>query len=283
MFFKPDTPLYSYEVVREEDSQVLYVNFLGASFVPSIADDADVMARAVDLLIETPNVSRIVFVQQRNYSYNPAQTFMLQEIANLYVYLTKQEKILSTSKLSILNSPNLSQRHNDVNYLLMLLKRDVVLCYAELNRFLREEKLNFDKVNEELKNDNLGYIRLLERFNSLLEELKIIKESGKYLENYNWKRDIYFSFFRADIIPNFTFTRLASSLPEDSEIMQQYEIGNDYDKSIVTILKRKEDAKYLYHLMPPEYSLNEDKQTLLNLARNVLIEHQPKAEEFTDS
>ena len=34
--------------------------------------------------------------------------------------------------------------------------------------------------------------------------------------------------------------------------------------------------------MPPEYSLNEDRQNLINLARNVLIEHQPKAEEFTD-
>ena len=94
MLFKPDTPLYSYEIVREEDSQVLYVNFLGASFVPSIADDSDVMSRAIDLLIETPNVSRIVFVQQRNYSYNTSETFFLQEIANLYVYLTKQEKII---------------------------------------------------------------------------------------------------------------------------------------------------------------------------------------------
>jgi type IV secretory pathway ATPase VirB11/archaellum biosynthesis ATPase len=34
--------------------------------------------------------------------------------------------------------------------------------------------------------------------------------------------------------------------------------------------------------MPPEYGLEENMQDLLNLARNVLIEHQPKAEEFTD-
>ena len=34
--------------------------------------------------------------------------------------------------------------------------------------------------------------------------------------------------------------------------------------------------------MPPEYSLNEEHHLLMNLARNVLIEHQPKSEEFTD-
>ena len=43
-----------------------------------------------------------------------------------------------------------------------------------------------------------------------------------------------------------------------------------------------QDAKPLYHLMPPEYALEEEHQDLLNLARNVLVEHQPKAEEFTD-
>jgi type IV secretory pathway ATPase VirB11/archaellum biosynthesis ATPase len=75
---------------------------------------------------------------------------------------------------------------------------------------------------------------------------------------------------------------LVSSLPEDADIVDQYVIGDDFDHSTVTILKRDRDAKPIYHLMPPEYGLEEDMQDLLNLARNVLIEHQPKAEEFTD-
>jgi type IV secretory pathway ATPase VirB11/archaellum biosynthesis ATPase len=75
---------------------------------------------------------------------------------------------------------------------------------------------------------------------------------------------------------------LASNLPEDAEIVDQYKIGEKFDESTVTILKRDKDAKHIYHLMPPEYSLEEDLQGLVNLARNVLIEHQPKAEEFTD-
>ena len=283
MLFKPGTPLYSYEVQREAGGQAVYVNYLGASFVPNIADNPEVMNRTIDLLIDSPDASRIVFVQQRNYSYNPNQVFMLQEIANLYIFLTKQEKILSPVKLSISGSEYLGHRYNDVAYLLITLKRDPLLCYFELERFLGEEKSNLEAMPQELKFDKLNYIRLLERFYSLLGDTRIILESEKYFNEYRPdSRDIYFHFFRPDIIPNFTFTRLAASLPEDAEIVHQYEIGDEEDISVVTILKREEDTKYFYHLMPPEYSLDENKQNLLNLARNVLIEHQPKAEEFTD-
>ncbi|MDP3026520.1 MAG: type II/IV secretion system ATPase subunit [Nanoarchaeota archaeon] len=283
MLFKPGTPLYSYEVQREAGGQAVYVNYLGASFVPNIADNPEVMNRTIDLLIDSSDASRIVFVQQRNYSYNPNQVFMLQEIANLYIFLTKQEKILSPIKLSISSSEYLGHRYNDVAYLLLTLKRDPLLCYFELERFLGEEKANLETIPQELKFDKLNYIRLLERFYSLLGNTRIILESEKYFNDYRFNsRDLYFHFFRPDIIPNFTFTRLAASLPEDAEIVHQYEIGDEEDISIVTILKREEDTKYFYHLMPPEYSLDESKQNLLNLARNVLIEHQPKAEEFTD-
>ena len=283
MLFKPGTPLYSYEIVREAGHQVMYINYLGAINVPNIADNSNIMARTIELLIESPNTSRIVFVQQRNYNYSSSETFLLQEIANLYVYLTRQEKILAPSKLSISTSEYLSQRHNDVSYLLMMLKRDPIACYTELSRFIREEKINLENTPADLRIDQISYVRLLEKFHSLLSNTKLIKDIEKYLSNYIFgKRDIYFRIFRPDIIPNFTFTRLVSSLPEDAEIVKQYEIGEDYDKSVVTILKREQDAKYIYHLNPPEYSLGEDKQGLLNLARNVLIEHQPKAEEFTD-
>jgi len=282
MLFKPGTQLYAYEVAREAGAKVLYINYMGANFIPNVAENAEVMSRTIGLLIEASGVSRIVFVQQRNYSYDSQETFMLQEIANLYVYLTKQEKILSPSKLSVLNTQYLSQRYNDLGYLLMILKSDPIACFIELERFLELERGNLEKVPESIKFDQLNYVKLLEKFYGLLKNSELIRKAEKYLKDYDYSRKIYYNFFRPEIIPNFTFTRLVSSLPKDAEIVDQYEIGDDFDKSTVTILKREQDAKYLYHLMPPEYSLEEDLQSLVNLARNVLIEHQPKAEEFTD-
>ena len=73
-------------------------------------------------------------------------------------------------------------------------------------------------------------------------------------------------------------------MPEEAEIVDQYEISSeDYDTSLVTILKKRDEPKLIYHLVPPENILPEDQGMLLNLARGVLIEHQPKAEEFTDT
>ena len=283
MLFKSNTPLYSYEIAREAGTQVIYINYLGAPYVPNLAEDGEVMARTIDVLVEAPNISRIVFIQQRNYSYGSNETFMLQEIANIYVYLTRQEKILAPSKLSIMNTEYLAERHRDVGNLLIELKRNPLGCFIELERIIKKEKNNLENTPENLKIDQVNYIKLLERFQSLLKNTKLVRDAENYFSSYvSGKRDIYYHFFRPDIIPNFTFTRLVANLPEDSEIIDQYEIGSGYEKSSVTILKRKEDAKYSYHLIAPEYSLNEEKQGLLNLARNVLIEHQPKAKEFTD-
>ena len=282
MLFKPGTKLYAYEVVRESGVKVLYVNYMGANFVPNIAESPGIMARAMDLLIESPGVSRLVFVQQRNYSYDSSDTFMLQEIANLYVFLTKQEKVLNPSKLSILNSSYLGRRYKDMGYLLMTLKSDPVACFVELGRFIDMERGQLDKIPDGMKLDQMSYIGILEKFYGMLKNTELIRKTQPYLKNYSYERDFYHNIFRPEIIPNFTFTRLISSLPDDGDIVDQYEIGEDFDKSTVTILKRKKDAKHLYHLMPPEYSLDEDLQGLVNLARNVLIEHQPKAEEFTD-
>ena len=274
MLFKPGTPLYSYEVVNETGTQTVYVNYLGAAYVPSLSDSPEVMSRTIDLLISSPNVSRIVFVQQRNYSYDASQVFLLQEIANLFVYLMKQERILSPEKLQ----SDVGKRSNDLSYLLLTLKRDPISCYIELKRLLNTEKL---KLQQDKNFSQVNYVRILEKFLSLLENTNLIKQSKPFVGSLNVK-DIYLKFFRTDSIPNFTFTRLVAGLPEDAEIVSQYEIASGFDKSLVTILKRKEDAKYIYHLIPPEYTLDEGKHILLNLARNVLIEHQPKAEEFTD-
>jgi len=282
MLFKQGTPLYAFEVQREGGEDVMYINYLGSSSVPNLSDDSEAMERAISLLMDNPQVSKIVFVQQRNYAYGFSQVSLLQEISYLYTHLTKQEKILSPEKLSIGNIA-VGKRYNDVNYLLEFLKKDPIASYFELKKMLREERMNLDRVPLQLKADQMAYIRLLEKFFALLGETKLIKQAIPYLQDYKrGDREVYLQFFRPDTIPNFTFTRLVATLPDGSEIVKQYEIASGYDKSQVTILKKENEAKFFYHIMPPEYSLGEDYHLLLSLARNVLMEHQPKSEEFID-
>ena len=284
MQFREGTALYSYEVQREGGEDVLYINYLGAPYVPSLADSPEVMEKTVDVLIENPNVSRVVFVQQKNYNYDFEETAMLLEIAQLYVYFVKQERVLSQEKLAATQQQFFNQRYNDVFSFLYLLKQDSIAAHSELNRIIIQAKVFLGKISVDSKTDQASYISFLEKILKLLEETKLIQAAKPYLEDYQkGDREIYHHIFKSDVIPNFTFTRLVSDLPEDAEIIDQYEIYNeDYDKSLVTILKKKDESKFIYHLVPPENTLNEDHNMLLNLARGVLIEHQPRAEEFTD-
>mgnify|MGYP001575581414 FL=1 len=284
MQFAKEAQLYSYQVEREGGEDVLYINYLGAGFVPSISEFPEVMERTIDALIENPNVSRVVFVQQKNYNYDSNETFILMEIAQLYVYFLRQEKILSYEKLVTNQEQFFNQRYNEVFSFLYLLKKDPILAYHELKRIIIEARVFLDSLEFSFKSDQKNYISLLERILGMAEKIKLIKNASPFLDKYpRGNREIYFNLFKPDVIPNFTFTRLVADLPVNAEIISQYNIGTENDESLITILKKKDEAKLTYHLSPPENSLNEEQNMLLNLARGVLIEHQPKAEEFTDT
>jgi archaeal flagellar protein FlaI len=280
MMFKQDTKLYSYEVSREGSENILQVNYLGAGFVPSISGSAEVMARTLDSLNEASNVSRIVFVQQRNYVYDFRQVKILTEVAALYVYMTKQEKFLSREKLFFVkNDQEFAKIYNLLNSLInTLFKQDPVRAYREFNAIL----LNEQRLVEGGKG-NEGYVRYLDKIISLMDRLEIIKKAKVFFDSYSLgDRGIYEEIFRADVTPNFTFTRMVSKIPDDAELVKQYEIGKDSNKSVVSIFKQNDQTRFTYHLSPPDYNLTEEHQMLLNLARNVLVEHRPSSEEFND-
>ncbi len=275
--FKTNTALYSYDILTESGENVMYINYLGDPSVPSIADSPEVMARTIDSLSENANVSRLVLVQQRNYSYDFSQVQMLVEIASLYNFLSKQEKILSQEKLSFVE--NISSAYNTLNYVLnTLLKYDPIQAYKTLSAAIVEQEVLNSKGQA-----NQRYIWFLQKILTQFENLSIIKKYSEFVDKgYSNTREIYSKIFRADIMPNFTFTRMIAKIPEDAEIISQYEIATGYDKSAVTIFKEPNKAKLTYHLSPPEYLLKEEHHMLLNLARNVLIEHRPTSEEFND-
>ena len=98
--------------------------------VPDVGDSAIVMARAIDFLLEVPSAAKIVFVQQRNYSYPYNQASMLSEISQIYEKLIKQEKVLVTNTLAPYACKRcLAQRYDAMRYLILtLLKQDPIAC-----------------------------------------------------------------------------------------------------------------------------------------------------------
>ncbi len=284
MEFEKSEKTYAQRVEREGGEDVLYFNFRGSKFPPSIAFFQEVMEIVVDALIENPNVSRIVFVTDKSYNYNFRETSYLLEVASLYVYFLKQEEILSHKRLVSLNESFFSRRYNELFSFLYLFKKDPIGAYYTLKSILINAKIFFQRLNDEEKVDQGNYIRLLERILGIVEKMKIVLDAKPYLSNYSMgNREIYSKLFVADVIPNFTFSRIVSEISPDAEIIDQYPVSvDDFDISNVTILRNKNESKLYYHVSPPESLLSEEENMILNLARGVLMEHQPKAEEFTD-
>ncbi len=283
MEFKKEAQLYSYEVRREGGVDVLYFNYVGAPIVPSIEDYPEVMQRVIDALSSNPNVSRVVLVQQKSYSYGFEDTKLLSEIAQLYLSLQKQGRVLSPQKLVLSSCEELlPKRYNEMLGFLNLLKQDPVHAYLNLKSIFFRVNALYEKTKGSEKRCHYIYRNTLKNSLESLENTELIQKAKEYLEKGETGREIYSHIFHPSIVPNFTFTRILTKIPENAELVTQYEIGVEGDKSLVSIFKLKDNSQYLYHLNPPENQLSEDKSMILNLAKNVLIEHQPKAEEFTD-
>ena len=84
----------SYEIIREGEDTVLRINYENIPKIPSVEDDSAAMSRIIDLLIENPDTTKIIFFQKREYEYDYAQTKLLGEIANKPHILTLRSSVI---------------------------------------------------------------------------------------------------------------------------------------------------------------------------------------------
>jgi len=271
--FNKNVGVLGFDVVKEGNGNVMRINYEGSSFAPSMEGSDLCMSDTVEKLIQNPAVNRVILVQRRHYHYDEDQVEILKEIANIYNHLIKQKKVLYLSE-------GLYGRTNMVQHIVLnLLKGDPIGAYVELKRAIREERIRLGKLENVERNEEL-YMSLLSYIFSLLDKTKLIELARPYLEGHSiGNRGVYRGIFKPFITPDFMFTRLMAEQPLEGDQLDFYKVGKDNE---VTIFKIPGDIKYLYHLNPPEFRLDEEKYELLDLAKNVLSRHEPKAEEFTN-
>ncbi|MBS3152537.1 Flp pilus assembly complex ATPase component TadA [Candidatus Woesearchaeota archaeon] len=283
VLFKKKVKPGEHEILKEGPEEIIHINYESYPRVPSIEDDPIVMASVVEKLSQIPSIGRIVFHQKKKYEYNYNQTQMLVEVSQIYSHFIKQKSILTQAALEIFGPlPDASARiRNLQNIILNLLRTDPIGAFVETKRLLREEKINLSKnPPEEYKNSIQPYISVITEIYSLLADTKLIANAKDFLEGYNiGGREAYKKLFYPIITPDFMYTRLIVTPPIDAEVIDSYSLSKN---THVQILNTKDTIKPLYHVTPPEFQLSEDKYELLELARKVLAEHQPKAEEFID-
>ncbi|MBD3304561.1 hypothetical protein GF343_05435 [Candidatus Woesearchaeota archaeon] len=270
-----------YEIAREGEEITIRINCDECTFFPSIEDSPKTMAMVIDILAETGNATRIVITQKRDYEYDYDQTRMLLEIARVY------KDILSHKlKKGLLASPQ-CRRYVDPRYIALQnlifqhLKSDPIGTYVQLKRTQRHEhslverKIIPKQGIECLKQ----YFTLLNDIVSSLEKTRIIKLAEPHLAGYKvGDREVYRLLIAPMVKPDFMYTKLISSYPTDAEEIDSYEV----DGTEVTVFSMPNTVQNLYHIIPPEFRLTEDKYELLDAARKIMAEHKPKRSEFVD-
>ncbi|MBU1204020.1 MAG: type II/IV secretion system ATPase subunit [Nanoarchaeota archaeon] len=267
-----------YEIFREGSDTVLKINYLPQSRTPSIEDDPVCMARTMDYLMQVPSATRIIFNQRRNYIYDYEQVKVLKEIVDIYKHLIRQKKLFFGA--GEYGPYHDSWRAVLQNIIMNLLRTDPIGAYVDTKRILRQEKVRLEKA--ELTGDvNLraDYLGILNYIHNMLQNTTLIQLAKPYLAGYSVEsdREIYKNIFRPMITPDFMFTRLMAEQPMDGEILDVYSLP---DGGEVTIFKIPGETRCLYHLIPPEFKINEEQYEVLDVARRAMIEHKPTKDEF---
>ncbi|MBU1974967.1 MAG: type II/IV secretion system ATPase subunit [Nanoarchaeota archaeon] len=266
------------ELVREGEDNVLRINYEKTPRVPSIEDDPLCMSRSFDELIKNPSATKIVFLQKHNYEYDYAQTKILKEMANLINNLMKRKELFSYQALQY---NNIANRYNEVhNVLFHLLKSDPAGCYVKVIRIIRREKIlhNTSQNSYEVEQSR-KYMNILDYLKQELEKTQMIQLIKTHLAGHELgDRTIYRRILSPTLKPDFMFTKLMASYPKGGEELANYNLGN----TEVVIFRQQDSVQYMYHIMPPEFKITEEKYEILDAAKEILAEHTPQKQEFVD-
>jgi type IV secretory pathway ATPase VirB11/archaellum biosynthesis ATPase len=275
---------WEYEVMEEGEENILFIYVESTPYIPSIEDNNFMMGKTIDILSQLDRITKIVFTQKRDYEYDFQQTQMLVELALLYKKFMKDKAIFGYSAygLSPVEINKIHQQYAAVQGIIHnSLKSDPIGTYVEIKRLARNEKIELDKSIDQ-RGQMLGqkYLALLSYIITQIEQLQILQKILPELAGYQLgDRSLYRNMFSPTIKPDFMFTKLMADYPASGEEKESYTIGDEAEVSVFTY---PDSIETLYHIIPPEFKLSEEKYELLDLARKIMAEHKPRQEEFTD-
>jgi archaeal flagellar protein FlaI len=273
---------FSAEVVREGGESVLRVDCQGILRVPSLEDEQSFMAKTIELLIENPQTTKVVFSQRRDYEYDYAQVRLLKEVGMLYNRLVRHSSEYNHARIASFGGAiDANRAYNELHETIFTtLRQDPVGAYLRLKRAARREHIAIEKaVSPQEQKALQRYAELLEHLAEAVEKTELLRKLAPYLPGLkDGDRTIYRRVFSPNIKPDFMFTRLMATYPKGSQEVANYNI----DQTEVVVFELEDDIQYLYHITPPEFKLDEEQYELLDGARRILSEHTPTRQEFVN-
>jgi type IV secretory pathway ATPase VirB11/archaellum biosynthesis ATPase len=226
----------------------------------TLEDSREMMEFVMKKLIEMPEVERITISEYREIEYPEDQVKMLKEIANVYNFFVKEK--------GVLNLEFFPQYNQITKELINLLLSDPILCYVKASMYA-------------FKNPEEKYTKeFLLPLKKALEETQLIKEIKDKLDRYiPGTKELYRTIFIPTMRPIFMLSRFSIFPPKGSELIDKYKLK---DGSEVSIYKVPNKVRLLYFVISKEFYLSEEKYSLLNEARAILMERKMEEKELRD-
>jgi type IV secretory pathway ATPase VirB11/archaellum biosynthesis ATPase len=270
-----------FSVKTEGGKKYLIIDYRGSPYGPSVADYPQSMAEVIDDLGKT-DADQVVLAEVYERVYDEEQTLMLKQIANL-VQKFKLKGVWAPQFLGgDACSQYLPQRHDIVvNITSDLLRVDPIKAYVKTLEAIKVEKSKLPSYPASVQQCSNTYIQTLEYIRANLETSDIIQKLKTYIRQIKKMpegRGFYHTLFEAQLKPAFIGSRLMFKLPEELELLDQYEVKGTQ----VTIYKHPEKIEYLYHLNPPEYALTPEQFFLLTKTKEIVSTYHPEGLDLTE-
>jgi type IV secretory pathway ATPase VirB11/archaellum biosynthesis ATPase len=273
-------PVCNYEY--NENKMQVRINCLGCLYGSSVEDYPDCMARVIDIILEVKKVTSVILARNREYEYDYPQIKMLTEVAGVIEWVIR-EKLLSKANIS---KPDCSRLYPEgiaklEHIVTDLLRKDPIGAYVELIREIRKLKFRMKSATPAVLSCYRVYVtNTLEVLRKALEKTQIIRKSMRHLAGYHvGDRSLYRQLFMPSVRPNFMLTRYMITPPKGGKSVDRYKVGDTQ----VEIFKLPDTTQYLYHVLPPEFKLSEEKYSVLDAVRRYMATHRPKTGEFVRS
>jgi len=269
--------------IREEPGQrILEIDYSKSIKSPSIENSETVMADTLNKIIKSGRVTQIEFKQQEDILYPTDQTKILDELASMIKDLIENAKILVEAYVKTIEDPSdypgrLEFLKSTVNY---GMKEDPVASYLRiLARIDKEQKIG-ENISRESSQSRQVFITTLTSLKDRFEKLSLFKLAQPHLSKHKpGSREIYRQIFSPIIKPNFLYAKLVTKLPTGARELEGYTLK---DGTKVSILDLPGKVRPIYHMVPPELNLSEEKYMLLGEAKSIVSEHKPQRSEFID-
>ena len=270
-----------YKVKDEGGKRILLIDARDVFYIPSIADDRNARYHVLKILTEV-EADLVVMAEVYERVYDEQQTKMLTEIADLYQKF-EVETIWSYTHLGDPkkeDEKDFGRRHN----VIVKITHDEILydpiaAYIILLQEIGVERKRLEIVESDQKTET--FLQTLLTIKGDFEKTELIQKSRillSKLEKVPDTKDLYRSFFEAQVKPSFIGSRLIFGDEEKLELLDEYSVKD----ASVQVFKHPNKTEKMYFLSLPEYSLSPQKYFLLSKTKELVAMYKPGRASLSD-